>query len=92
MKVVPIVAVRDSMQGFRNVYIVPNIAVGQRGFINSCTVLLEQNNEDSLSVPDLSLYHVGNFDLETGEIIPIDKEIIATPPTLFVKEDSKDDN
>lgn len=92
MKIVPIVAVRDSLQGFRNVSIVPNISVGQRGFTNSCTYLLELHNDESLSVPDLSLYHVGDFNLETGEVIPIDKEIIATPPTLFVKEDSNDDN
>lgn len=92
MKIVPIVAVRDALQGFRNIAIVPNIAVGQRGFINSCRFLLELHNDDSLSVPDLSLYHVGDFNLETGEVIPMDKEIVATPPTLYVEEETNDDN
>lgn len=81
MKLVPIVAVFDSMQGFKNIAIVPNIDVGKRGFVNSCTYMLRLDNDESLAVSDLRLYHVGDFNLDTGEITPCNPVVVATPPT-----------
>lgn len=86
MKSVPIVAVHDSLLGFKNINIVANVSVGIRGFTNSCRYLLRHENDDCVDVSDLSLYHVGDFDLETGDIIPITPCKIAAGLTVVSEE------
>lgn len=72
MKIVPVMAIHDTLLGFKNINIVPNTAYGVRGFSNSIRSILLGDDDSDLVVSDLSLFHVGNFNLETGDLEPID--------------------
>lgn len=66
----PIVAVRDRLTGFKNIVVEPNLEVAKRQFKNSFnqTLLIDRS--------DFELHHVGDFDTETGKLIPLESTVL----------------
>lgn len=74
----PVYSIRDELVGFGGVTVDSNDASAARGFRESISRVTTPQ--------DYSLYHVADFDDQTGEMIPV------SPPALVYrgfKEDSK---
>jgi len=68
MRQVPIIAVYDNLLGYKNISIEQNEAVAKRAFTNSLVYILESGDFNAVNPADLSLYCVGKFDMDTGDI------------------------
>lgn len=74
-----IYAVRDNLVGFLpNFVLEVNEQTARRNFTISC------KNIDDVAIKDYSLYHIGNYDTESGEIKPVS-------PVEFVMHGVKSD-
>lgn len=83
MKVVPIISVHDALIGYKNIVIEHNTATAVRGFSNSIRRQLDEQDGIALDVRDLSLYHVGDFNIETGEITPFEPKLLVTGTEIY---------
>lgn len=83
MRVVPIISVHDALIGYKNVVIEQNTATAIRGFSNSVRRILNGQDTGDIDVRDLSLYHIGDFNLETGEITPFVPKVLVTGTELY---------
>lgn len=83
MKVVPVISIHDALIGYKNIIIEHNTATAVRGFSNSVRRQLDAQDGSAIDVRDLSLYHVGDFNLETGEIIPIEPILLITGTEIY---------
>lgn len=73
-RVLPIISVYDKLLGYKSLFLEQNVEVASRSFTNYMLNLCEkEEGGDCIDVTpaDLSLYHVGNFCLDSGEIEPI---------------------
>ena len=67
---------------FSNPHFVPTTGVAIRGFGAAC----EDENTDLNKYPeDYSLYHIGTYDVETGELVSITPEQIANASEFVQK-------
>lgn len=83
MKIVPVISIHDALIGYKNIIIEHNTATAVRGFTNSIRCQLDAADGSAIDVRDLSLYHVGDFNLETGEIIPCEPKLLVTGTDIF---------
>lgn len=83
--VCPVTAVYDCLVGYKNIAITQNLAISKRAFTNTLKNILTEGNTDEMSVSDLSLYHVGDFDMETGELIPTEPTVLITGNQIFIQ-------
>lgn len=73
--IVPICCMRDQLTGFMNPFVVSNLDVAKRDFkiiVNDDTQSLHYNPQH------FDLYHVGDFNTETGELLPCPADLILT--------------
>lgn len=83
MAIVKLCAIYDNLVGYKNVHAVQNLAVAERGFTNSIFHVLDGGEFIDVSPADLSLYHVGDFDMDTGEVIPVEPHAIVHGTSLI---------
>jgi hypothetical protein len=68
---------------FNQPYFVATNGVAIRGFANAC----EKENELQKYPEDFQLYHIGEYDMETGLLHPLDQpKLIATASEFVIKE------
>lgn len=92
-RILPIVAIYDNLIGYKNINITQNKAVAVRGFSNSIKYMLERGEYDDGSPADISLYYVGDFDMDTGDIKAVPPEILVTGTAIITEwHNSKFDN
>lgn len=70
-----IYAIHDALNGFGSPFVDTNDATAKRNF----SFAVNNNNDMSFSPSDYDLYKVGEFDHETGVLIPL------STPLLIVK-------
>lgn len=75
----PIYSINDALAGFQSPTLMNNDAFAMRAF--------SENFSDVKSPQDYSLFKIGMFDTETGEIIP-EVPTIVCRATDFVKENN----
>lgn len=80
--ILPIVSIEDVFTGFGTPRAVTNIESAKRDF-----KLLDQNDPRH---GDLRLYHLGEFDTETGEIKPKKPEILMKGEPLHENQNTLD--
>lgn len=61
-------SVRDGLIGFRSVIVDENDAAAVRGFTNTILHMLSSDESAFLFVDDLSIWRVGTFDLDSGQL------------------------
>lgn len=83
MKIVPVVSVHDALIGYKNIVIEHNTATAVRGFGNSIRRILDGQDNGDIDVRDLSLYHVGNFNIDTGKITSIEPKLLVTGTDIY---------
>lgn len=76
MKIVPVIGVYDELLGYKNITVEQNTAVAVRGFTNSIEHILV-HEMDTATVEDLTLYHLADFDMETGEFITFTPKVLC---------------
>lgn len=74
-------AMRDQLTGFMNPFPVVNEGVAKRDFK---IVINDKDQKLYYNPAHFDLYRIGDFDTETGVLVPCDPEIIVTG--LSVKE------
>ncbi|WGL31259.1 nonstructural protein [Dipodfec virus UOA04_Rod_845] len=74
--------IRDSLVGFMTPVLEQNDAVAMRSFAMACDSFRSDKSLMSWKPSDYSLYHIADFDSETGLVSPI------TPPLLVCNGDS----
>lgn len=84
-RIMPLCAVYDNLIGYKNVHLVANLPVAERAFTNSLVLMLESGDCGDASPADLSLYHIGDFDMDTGEIIPCEPTSVVHGTTIIPK-------
>lgn len=69
----PIVAVRDEKVGFLSPMVDTNLESAKRNFVHA---IMQPGSLYNTHKADFALYHVANFDSDTGEVIPLDRQLI----------------
>lgn len=69
----PICAMRDSKVGFLAPTVEMNLEDAKRKFAHMCS---QANSIYSFAPIDFSLYKIADFDTETGEIVPVQRELL----------------
>lgn len=69
-RIFPVIACHDNLTGYRSIGIEQNVDVAIRGFSASVMRGLE-SGEDSEFYCDLSLHHIGNLDLDSGQLYDV---------------------
>lgn len=70
----PICALRDEKVGFINVSVVHSTDVAVRSFVNACK---QPNSDMQLSRKDFSLWHIADFDSDSGGIVPVQRNLLV---------------
>ena len=60
-------AIKDDLIGYRNVFVMPSQGAAERAFVQLAS---DAATDIGKSPSDYGLYHVADFDDQTGEVIP----------------------
>lgn len=80
---IQICCMRDQLTGYMNPFAVPNLKVAERDFkilINDDAQSLHYNPQH------FDLYHLGEFDTDSGHLDPIEPELVLTGLSVKEKE------
>lgn len=80
----PVMSIRDNLVGFLRPIVEPNQAVAIRNFRDSFSGLPEHTRED------YTLFCIGEFDDQTGEIVPCSPYVVCHA-TDFLKDGVSDE-
>ena len=82
----PVLSVKDCLIGFGSLFTSVNKDVAIRGFNNSIIQSLKDGDSNYTSNPeDLSLYLVGEFDCDTGDISPIEPCVLIRGSAIVLQ-------
>lgn len=85
----PVLSIFDSLIGYGTPFCEVNCDVAKRAFDNSICRLVDGDFASDNDPCDLTLYHIGDFDSDTGELFKKDPELISRGSSVVVAYKTK---